>query len=279
MKAQMAISLVRRGRVLSNAIKAMLLLGAGAALFVAPALGMGNDGSILLIVVGAVWVFLSFRSIRSSQLTAVSPALIAAGEFDQAERSIDQSLNSFSLFQTARVMSLHHLAFLRHKQGQFDEAVVLCRELMKTHRNGPVNLVRQNQLILADALLEMNDVSGAYGTISSLYQHRLSLIEALNLLQLELNYLARVGNWSQMVQNIASKVQLAELLLPPAAAETQALLAMGATRCGLGEWAGFLKRRVELLCDVPTLIAKRPQLQPLWPDVATTDSLPPNTTG
>lgn len=267
MTAQSAIARARRDLTMGTMLKIVLLGGALVGMFLAPVIGLGSDGGMLVmfLVIG-VWVALSIRSVKGSRLAAGSPSLIAAGQLDEAERQIETALRTFSLFRTVKLLSLHHLALLRHAQRRYHDAATICRALLG-ERLGPMSGInKQSRIILADALLEVGDLRGAHEAITGLYQHRLNLAEAMNLLQIELDYGSRIGAWQQMAGNLPTKVQMAELLPTPAAARTQAMLALAATRAGQAQWAEFLKRRVELLADIKELTAMRPILQELWPD-------------
>ena len=68
---------------------------------------------------------------KGSRLAANSPSLIAAGQFDLAEYQIEQSLQNFSLFRTSKLLSLHHLAVLRHAQRRWADAAELCSALLR----------------------------------------------------------------------------------------------------------------------------------------------------
>lgn len=262
MNAQSAINRTRRDLTVSALIKFALLAGVVVALFVLPA--MGGDNGVLLVLIGAIWLVLSFRSMKGSREMATSPSLIANGRFEEAERQIEDALVRFSLFRTVKLLSLHHLAMLRHAQRQYQDAAALSRALLR-QRLGPLSsLTRQSRLILADALLAMDDLQGAHEAIAGLYQHRLTLPEAMNLLQVELDYQARVGAWQQMAANLPSKVQLAELLPAETSARTQAFLGLAAKKAGMLDWSELLRRRVELLADVQALSRSRPVLSELW---------------
>src|SRR5207249_11628629 len=180
--------------------------------------------------VAAVWLALSAQSVRGSRLAAGSPSLIAAGRLDAAEQQIEQALHSFSLFRTSKLMSLHHLAMLRHAQRRWEDCAQLCRALLRQRLGSLASLARQSRLMLADALLELGDVHGAYDALATLYQQRLSLAEAMNLLAVQLDYQSRVGSWEQMFEGAGTKVQLAELMPAPVAARTQALLGLAARK-------------------------------------------------
>src|SRR5690606_4345148 len=150
--------------------------------------GLGSDGGVLvMVVVMGIWVALSIRSVRGSRLAAGSPSLIAAGQFEEAERQIETALRTFSLFRTVKLLSLHHLALLRHAQRRYHDAATLCRALLRQRLGAMSSINRQSRLILADALLEIGDLRGAHDAITGLYKQRLSLSEAMNLLQIELD--------------------------------------------------------------------------------------------
>src|SRR5437016_14102339 len=116
--AESAISIFRRDLTLGALLRGSLLIGASACLLL-NLLPLGHrpvDGTLLLVAIGMVWLVLSYRSMRGQRLAAESPSLIAAGHFDEAENQIEQALRSFSLFRSAKVLSLQHLALLRHAQ-------------------------------------------------------------------------------------------------------------------------------------------------------------------
>jgi hypothetical protein len=118
--------------------------------------------------------------------------------------------------------------------------------------------------MLADAMLEMGDVRGAHDALAGLYQHRLTLSEAVNLLAVQADFHARAGNFAELAAGIESKVQLAELMPAAQSARTQALLALAAKKAGRLDWASWLTRRAELLADVQELCTRRPILWELW---------------
>jgi hypothetical protein len=219
----------------------------------------------MLGIVFVVWLTLGYHSLRSQRLAAGSPSLIASGQFDLAENQIEQALRTFSLFRTSKLLSLHHLAVLRHAQRRWGEAAELSHALLRTRLGNLRGLSRQSRLILADSLLEMGDLRGAHQAIAALYTQRLTLAEALNLLNVQLDYLWRVNSWDAMLEGAATKVQLAELMNTANAARSQALMALAAKRLGREDWQAWLTRRVELLTDVPALVAHRPILAELWP--------------
>jgi len=219
---------------------------------------------MVIMTLAAIWLALSFRSARGSRLAVDSTSLIASGRFNEAEQQIEQSLRRFSVFRTAKLLSLHHLALLRHAQRHWQDSVVLCRALLGQRLGSLASLRKSSRLMLADSLLELGDLTGAFTAINGLYDQRLTLGEALQLLQVQLDYLWRINAWQQMFARVNTKIELAELMPTPAAAKTQALLALAARKLGKPDWESWLRQRVELLVDIQQLVAQRPVLAELW---------------
>ena len=262
--AHSAIARLQRDLTLGTVLNTLLLIGVAVCFFIGALIDSRYGGVGMLMLILLIWIVLGYHSIKGSRLAANSPMLIAAGEYEQAEHQIEQALRTFSLFRASKLLSLHHLAVLRHAQRRWGDAVELCHALLR-QRLGPLTgLSHQSRLILADALLELGDLRGAHDAIARLYQSRLSLAEALSLLHVQLDYLWRIHGWEQMLSGLASKLQLAELMNTSSSARTQALLALAAKKTGRTELAEFLRRRVELLTDVDELIKARPVLHELY---------------
>jgi hypothetical protein len=260
--AEAVITRVRRDITLSMVLKVMII-SIGVITFLMRG-SMGATHLLILAMLGLAWIVLSYRSAIGSRLAVDSQSLIAAGRYEAAEEQIEQVLGAFSLFRTSKVMGVHQLAVLRHAQKRWADAAVLCRALLG-RRLGKVRGVNtQCRLMLADAMLEMGDARAAHEALAGLYQQRLTLAEAVNLLAIQSDFHARAGNWADLVTGIEPKVQLAELMPSHLSARTQALLALAAKKRGRDDWASWLTRRAELLADVQELCARRPILWELW---------------
>ena len=263
-----AISIFRRDLTLGTMLRALLLVGAAVCVgMTALPINKSIDGTLLLVGIGMLWLVLSYRSVKGQRLAAESPSLIAAGQFDQAEQQIEEALRSFSLFRGAKMLSLHHLALLRHAQKRWQDSADLCRTLLNQKLGSVQSILRPSRLLLADALLELGDLRGAYAALTSLYQERLSLGEAMNLLLIQLDYESRLGAWENMLPRGTSykRVQLAELMVAPSSARAHALMALAAKKTGRKDWADWLRARAELLADPAELAQARPLLAELWP--------------
>jgi hypothetical protein len=262
---QEAISRFRRDQVVGMALKAGLgmLAGMVLALNFFP-LGKLIDPRLLMIGLGAICLTLWYRTVKNSRLAAESSSLIASGRLEQAEAQIAQSLRAFSLSRAVKSMGLLNLALVRLAQHRWPDAALLCREVLASKKGTPEHVSKSSRLMLADSLLEMGDLNGTYEALAGLYRHRLTLSEALNLLRVQTDYLARIGAWEQLFAGVQTKLQLAEIMPTPNSARVQAMLALSARKTGRTEWANWLRRRVELLVDVQELTAERPLLWELW---------------
>jgi hypothetical protein len=262
--ARHAIARFRRDITLGRVLNVILLIAVAFSFFLGGIFHSGVGDVFAVFILGVIWMVLGVQSMRGTRLAAGSSSLIATGQFDQAEHQIEQALRSFSLFRSAKLMSLHHLALLRHAQRRFEDAAELCRALLRQRLGSLKALSRQSRLVLADSLLELGDVHGASDAIQGLYSQRLTLAEALRLLGVQLDYLSRISAWEAMLDGLSSKVQLAELMNTQNAARTQALLALAAGKLGRADLQEYLRRRVELLTDVDELIRQRPILHDLY---------------
>jgi hypothetical protein len=259
-----AISRFRRDLTLGWLLRAAFLAAVVASLAL-PLFAKSFEPSIALAIVAVAWLALNFRGVRGARLAAASPSLISAGRFEEAEQQIDEVLRGFSISKTPKLLSLHHLAVLRHAQRRWQESAALSKALLG-QRLGPAleGITRPARLILADSLLELGDAGGAKDALAGLYPQDLSLLEAMNLLSVQLDYQSRVGAWDEMLANVMSKVQLAEIMQAKTAARVQALLALAAKKLGRHDLADWLRRRAELLADVNAIAAERPALWEVW---------------
>lgn len=276
--AQSAIHRIRRDLTVSTVLKYALVVIAVVGMVIPNIIGFPGGDFLMLMLVGAAWLALSYRSIQGSRVAADSQQLIAAGRLELAEKQIEQSLASFSIFRHAKLMTIHHLAMLRHAQKRWGDTALLCRALLGERLGSLGGISRASRLILADALVEMGDLAGAYQALSELYRQRLSLGEALSLLGVQTEYEVRIGAWSQLMQGIETKVRLAELMPAEASARVQAMLALASKKTGRNDWQHWLRRRVELLCDVQALCKQRSVLWELW-QVESTPSSPVSSQG
>jgi hypothetical protein len=259
-----AISKFRRDLTIAALLRAALLTVAVTSLVAQPLFGFHQDWMPVLILVGGLWLLLSYRSVQGSRIAADSPSLIASGEFDRAESHIDSALNSFSLFRAGKLLNLHHLAVLRHAQNRWRESALLCQALLSQKLGNMQPMARTSLLMLADSQIQLGDLRGAFGAMNRLFHYRLTLGEALTLQLLQLDYSWRIGAWESMLQGVGGKVQMSELMPPMNAARSQALLAVAAYKLNRTDLANWLRRRAELLADPRDISAGRPVLEEMF---------------
>src|SRR5579862_4389760 len=130
LSVDVTISKFRRDLAIGGLLRFGMFLAALGCLFAGPVFGTPQDGAVALALLGGAWMALSYRSMQGTRMAAQSPSLIAAGQFEQAEDRIDTALKTFSLFRTAKLLSLHHLAMLRHAQRRWRESSLLCQALL-----------------------------------------------------------------------------------------------------------------------------------------------------
>ncbi|MCS7035021.1 MAG: hypothetical protein NZ561_13665 [Phycisphaerae bacterium] len=262
---QTAILATRRGLTLGLVVQSLLWLGALTAAIAGPLIGSQSQVALALVVIAGIWMFLSLQSVRTARSQAEVPRLVAAGQYEAAEALIESILRSFSLFRPGKLMALHQLALLRHAQDRHQDAALLCRELLSQRLASGGVMGRSARLILAESSLRLGDLSTTAAMVAWLSVQPLPAGERLRLVLLQLDYQSRVGDWPGMFQGYMSKVQLAEVMPPAAAAAAQALLALAAKKMGREDVAGWLARRAALLADAGELVQRRPMLKELWP--------------
>lgn len=261
--ADIAITRFRRDLVIAALLRMALFIVAVAGILAEPVFGRDN-GVFVLMFVGAAWVLLSYRSMQRTRIAADSPSLIAAGEFDRAEDHIDAALRTFSIFRTAKLLSLHHLALLRHAQHRWRESALLCQAVLSQKLGSLQSLAKTTLLLLADSMLQMGDLKGAFDALARISRLRLNLAEALTLQILQLDYGSRIGAWESMLQGVGVKVQMSELMPTLNAARSQAFLSLAAYKSGRLELASWLSRRAELLADPNDIASDRPALEEVF---------------
>lgn len=257
--AEKAIRTLQRDQTLTWILKGTLF---GAAIFLT--LMVPQVGATVFLGLMGLWMGLNVYNARGSYLAADSPSLIASGQFDEAEQEIERVIRSFWLFRSFKLMSLHHLAVLRHAQRRWRDSVILSQALLRQPLKTMPAIARTTRLMMADSLLELGDLMGAHHALMSLYTQKLTLVEAMNLLVVQLDYESRIGAWPAMMRNIRYKIQLAELMPGASSARAQAMLALAARQTGATELGVWLTRRVELLIDINELMTHRPILKGLW---------------
>lgn len=257
-----AIASVRRAGVVATVVRVALLVAVTCG-FVLVSIGEAMIGGSMMVAVMAILFVLAGRSMRTQQAMGRASGLIGAGELDAAERVLAEGLGAFTLHRGPRLGTLQNLAALRHAQRRYAEAAALASELL---RYGPSDeqLNRTLRLMLAECSLEMNDLATAHQALTQITGPQLPMREMLKMLELQVDYCVRVSAWQAALDQLPTKIELAELLPAEPAARVQALLAVAAKKIGRDDWSAWLKRRVELLTDPGRLVESRQVLREVW---------------
>ncbi len=262
-----AIWRTRRDLTFAAVLKVALLATGAASLLLAPAISLSGAATFAMMAgVWILWMALNYHSLKSSRLAAASPLLIASGDYDAAEAHLDASLRMFSIFRAGKLQALQYLALLRREQRRWSEAAQLCRAVLKHRAPASSGIAVRARLILAQSLLAMDDLPGAQEAILGFYREKLGLMETLEMLIVQSDYQLKAGQWHDLMNEAAGKLELTELMASQPAALVQASIALGAKRLGRMEWATFFRGRAELLGEPAELIARRPILAELWGD-------------
>lgn len=265
MTAAAVVSRFRRDLTLAWLVRNGLLAGVVAWVLLCGFLHWDVQPMISVVVFMGVWMALVYRSRRATMSAAEASNLIAAGQFDAAEKQLDFALHSFSVLTTAKLIGLHHLAQLRHAQHNWRESAMFCQALLAQPLGRLQPLSRPSRLMLADSMLRLGDVAGAYAAMAGLYDARLPLGQLLTLQSLQLDYLARISAWTAMLQNLACRIQLAELMPPVKSAQAQALLALAAEKTARTDLRDWLLARASRLADRKDVVSDHPALSAWYP--------------
>lgn len=220
----------------------LLSFGAGATTAAVIALGLAV----------AVWLVLNFASARVSRDLPRLGAMIEA-EPALAEDQLARHLRTRPLLTWVRLMLYYRLAGLRHRQHRHAESLAICVALLP-HRLGPAKEARAHLLLmLIEAALERRDLVSAYHALLEVQRIRLSLVEALQRLALQVRYEVLCGYHERALWRTTEKVQLAELMSAVQCGAVHACLAAAATQTRQEKLAHWLWQRAELLCTTEQL--------------------------
>jgi hypothetical protein len=223
-------------------------------------------GYPLLAVLAVSYVLIMVWTTRTTRLALQSSAMIAAGELDLAEESLGRSMRGFSVHREGKALGLQQLAMLRHAQKRWADVVALTRELLARQpaKRAAGEMEKQSRLVLIDSLLELGDVQSAGVELARVEQMPLNLKELLSVASLRTDFLARMGDWATLFQQVERTTALAEIMPARMGARAEAMLALAAKKVGRNDWADYLTKRVELLVDLDDLAKHRPMVLELW---------------
>ena len=257
---------VRWTRALRRGLLYALLYSLVTNLFTNDALGSG-----ILIAVCIIWVGLSIQARRKANLTAAASQMIAAGNLDEAREMLSRVCRGLCIHKPVLLMACHNLAVVLQKEKQWLAAWQLC-ELVRSWARKSNNEIRVlSEAVRAECSLAMNNLAGAYESLSSLSGTTLSITERLGVLQAEITYGIRAGHSDAVMADLPNKVALAGLLPTESAGLAHASLALAAHFARQPARRDWLWRRATLYCPTEELLAAYPVLRPLVQALSTAE--------
>lgn len=242
---------LQRQLLVDEVIRSTAMGGVCVAFFVLLTTGLGGSTLIVVAAVGALLAWVGLSTVGARVMRQL-PGLTALLENNPVvgEPRLREMLGRRALPRWVRLMVVHRLAVLRHRQQDFVASSAIAQTLLTTPRPGPANIHRAHLLLLlAEARLELRDATGAWLTLVELTRTPLGLTEALQRLALRTRYELMVGQNESAVHAIEQKTRLAELMPAPQCGALHAMLATAAQRAGHPDWHARLWPRVELLCS------------------------------
>lgn len=202
-------------------------------------------------IIGAIfgWVVANHLSTHTARQTLRISQMLAGGAPNVAiEPQIQLALNRFTLYQSVRGALYHQLALLRRRQGRLDDAAAICIALLDPQRlRLPPAARTKVRLLLADLSLLRGDLLTAWHMLVQLHTDRLELIELLQRIELQTRYEFACGYHRAMLEQLPTKIHLAEIMPPITGAAMHLMLAHAASGCHCHATADWLKERGQLL--------------------------------
>ena len=229
----------------------------------------GTTGTGVLIAVCVVWIGLSIQARRKANLTTRASQLIAAGQLSQAREILSGVCRGLCIHKPVLLMACHNLAVILQKQRQWPAAWQFC-ELVRNWARKNSNRIRiLSEAVRAECSLAMNNLAGAYESLSVLSRTALNISERLGVLQAEITYGIRVGRSDTVMADLPNKVALAGLLPTEQAGLAHASLALAAHFAGQSARRDWLWRKASLYCPARELLARQPAFGPVAEAVST----------
>ena len=257
-KAQSITRILGRQVFLTRACRALLFIAiiASALLaFFAPVIGLADYADqfwTMAIFTAGSWMVMSILGFRQVKTANQAAIYIASGRLDLAETHLCDAVLGFNPHPRGKLMACHNLAVVTHGQHDYAAAAELCRCIIKLSGRSLRDMVKLCRILLADCLMEIEQVEAADLAIRPLRAEpdMLSLDQKLLLLPIQLRCDAARGEFQSVVDDMPQKIRHAEMLDAPKAGLCHALLAKACERLNRATEAGFLRERAELYHDI-----------------------------
>jgi len=243
---------------LTRLLRSLLLVGmlaaATGAVF-APSFGLEADADHLwtmAIFFAGSWMVLSILGYRQIKTANQAAIYISTGRLDLAETQLRDAVLAFNMHPRGKLMACHNLAVVAHNQKNFMAAAELCRAIIQLSGRSLTEMVNLCRILLADCLLEIQQVEAADAAIRPLRveTRSLPLDQKLLLLPIQLRCDTARGEFQSVIDDLPSKMRHAEMLDAPKAGLCHALLSKACEKLNRGSEAAFLRERAELYHDI-----------------------------
>jgi len=244
----------RRLLLLDAAARWGVIVGVALAVVLASLMQLGLAAAAVIGVVAFLFavaggVTVSVHTLRD--LAVVTSLLAVADQAERTESHLAGAVSRWPLPQWLRVLLVHRWAVLRHQQGECHETVKIATALLevmtRVRQQAVRNLRNHTLLMLLEAQLQLEDLTGAYQTLLQLDRASLSQIERLQRLSLQTRYELMCGWPNEVVRGLERKVELAELMPAVQCGAMHAMLAQACTMLDRRQTANWLSDRAELL--------------------------------
>jgi len=214
-----------------------------------------------MLAYGGAWFWFGARNARVWRSLREITAMLDA-QPERAEHLIAEAFALRLLHRPLRALLYHRLAAVRHRQRRFEETAAIADALLRLNPKGVAGVRSHLLLMLVDACLEFNQLTGAWYGLVELSRMPLRLVESLQCRALRVKYELATGYWGQTLRDLPQTVEMAELLPAPQCGALHAMLAEAAARGHRHAESVWLRKRAELLCHPDQLATL--QRQGLW---------------
>lgn len=220
-------------------------------------------GNAMLIGVCVAWMGLSVQAKRKADLTTTASQLIAAGQLSEAQEVLSRVCRGLCVHKPVLLLACHNLAVILQKQQEWLAAWQFCELVRNWTRNKTDEIGILSEAVRAECSLAMNDLAGAYESLSVLSEANLSVTGRLSVLQAEITYGIRVGRSDTVMDTVSDKMALAGLLPTEQAGLAHASLALAAHLAGQPARRDWLWKKAGLYCPAEELLARNPIFEPV----------------
>ena len=224
-----------------------------------------TSGQLALLAIGLPLAVVAAAAVSIGLTRQVQTAavLMNLGKLDDAEVWLKETLTRFSLSRRAKVMAAQLLASLMMCRGRYEDAVAVCRTLLRQPLSRLRHVWVEARLMLTDALLVLGRLGEAHEALTPVYGVPLSLETRMKLLPIQLRYELAAGHAASATAALREKVKIAQLMDSPNAALTHALLAEACSRENRTAERDYLAERARLYADLQPLAERHPLIAPI----------------